>query len=141
MEVGPFLAVLTSQSFPCCPFLPFLAILTSPSFPPSHFLASYTFLPCCLLLAVLSFPSFLFFAYRPLSLNCSMVRRKVGGCSLSIIILDILFSLSIFSLFRVIFIGPDTVPSVISCSAADLPFLRSMCSTIFVHLLLSWRKS
>ena len=141
MEVGPFLAVLTSQSFPsfpCHPYLALLSLLSFPSFPFSSlsfprfpflaryiflpccpllavlsflslpslsrchffavlslfsslvlfllpfpffpFLASYTYLSCCPLLAVLSFSSFPFFAYRPLSLNRSIVRRKVALC-------------------------------------------------------------
>ena len=87
---------------PCCPLLAVLSFLSLPSlsrchffavlslfsslvlfllpFPCFPFLASYTYLSCCPLLAVLSFSSFPFFAYRPLSLNRSIVRRKVALC-------------------------------------------------------------
>ena len=101
----PRLPFLSRYTFlPCCPLLAVLSFLFLPSLPRCHlhffavlsffsslvlsllsfpcfpFLASYTFLPCCPLLAVLSVPSFPFFAYRPLSLNRSIVRRKVALC-------------------------------------------------------------
>ena len=88
LDIFSFLAVLyllSFPSFPCHPYLAVISLLSFHYFPPLSFpcfplLASNTFISCCPLLAVLSFSSFPFFAYRPLSLNRSIVRRKVALC-------------------------------------------------------------
>ena len=126
-------SVLSLLFLPGSPFLPFLAILTLPSFLCCPFIL---FLPCPFLafLSLLSFPRLLYFPFLLSSTCCPFLffipflriqaiifesfDSEEEGCSLSIISLDILLSLSIFSL-------SDQIPyhQLSAVSASDLPFL------------------